>query len=60
MRGYLYQRGKTWWMKYYVAGRPVRESTGTTRKKQAGDILATKVGRAAAGEPMLPRADRVT
>lgn len=59
MRGYLYQRGKTWWMKYYTAGRPVRESTGLTKKAEAARILATKVGRAAAGEPMLPRADRV-
>jgi len=26
--GALYRRGQVWWMKYYVNGRPVRESTG--------------------------------
>src|ERR1700675_473934 len=60
MKGMFYKRGKVYWMKYYVAGRPVRESTGTTKAKVAANILAQKVGRAAAGEPMLPRADRVT
>lgn len=59
MRGMLYQRGKIWWIKCYAAGRPVRESTGTTKKSEAARILAQKVGRAAAGEPVLPRADRI-
>jgi hypothetical protein len=31
MRGHLYLRGKTWWMKYYVEGRPVYESTGQAK-----------------------------
>ncbi|MBI2878935.1 MAG: site-specific integrase [Candidatus Rokubacteria bacterium] len=57
--GQLYQRGRIWWVKYYVNGRPVRESTGTDKEKEAGRVLKTREGRAAAGLPLLPRADRV-
>jgi integrase len=57
--GQLYQRGRVWWVKYYVNGRPVRESTRTSKQTEAERILKTREGRAAAGMPMLPRADRV-
>lgn len=57
--GQLYQRGRIWWVKYYVNGRPVRESTGTEKEREAERILKTREGRAAAGLPLLPRADRV-
>ena len=26
--GQLYQRGRVWWVKFYLNGRPIRESTG--------------------------------
>ena len=57
--GSLYRRGKTWWVKYYVAGRAVRVSTETTKEKEARDFLKDREGRAVAGEPVLPRAARV-
>jgi hypothetical protein len=57
--GQLYQRGRIWWVKYYVNNRPVRESTGTEKAKEAARFLKTREGRAAAGMPMLPRADRI-
>jgi len=63
--GSLFQRKKngkvleTWWMKFYINGRPVRESTGTTKKKAAQRILDDREGRAARGEPVLPRADKI-
>jgi len=57
--GHLYQRGKVWWVKYYVNGRPMRESTGTTKEQEAGRILKAREGRAAAGLPVIPRADRI-
>jgi len=57
--GQLYQRGRIWWVKYYVNGRPVRESTGTAKEKKAEQVLKAREGRAAAGLPLLPRADRV-
>jgi integrase len=59
MSGMLYRRNRTWWLKYYQNGRPVRESSGTTQKKTAAALLATKVGKVAAGEPLPPRVDRV-
>jgi integrase len=60
MSGMLYQRGRTWWLKYYQNGRPVRESSGTTKRKVAADLLASKVGKVASGEPVLPsRVDRI-
>src|SRR5436309_5898857 len=59
-RGSLSLRGTRWWLKYYVDGKPVRESTGTTKEKEAKRILALRVGRAAAGEPIPPRVDRIT
>jgi hypothetical protein len=57
--GSLYKRGKVFWCKYYVNGLPRRESTGKTRAKEAADFLKVREGRAAAGMPDLPRADRV-
>lgn len=60
MRGYLYRRGRIWWMKYYVDSRPRRESTGTDKEKQACRLLADRAGRIARGEGVLPRLDRVT
>jgi integrase len=47
-------------VKYYVAGKPVRETTGLKKKSDAARALALKVGRAAAGDPIPPRVDRVT
>src|SRR5262245_57634219 len=63
--GQLYQRGRMWWVKYYVDKQPRRESTGiasdpgTTAPAEAKRFLKVREGRAAAGLPMLPRADRV-
>lgn len=39
LMGSLYLRGKTWWMKMYVDGRPVQKSTGTTKKMVAKEVL---------------------
>src|SRR5215470_10181653 len=58
--GALYKRGTIWWIKYYANGRPVRESTGTDKEKEAERILKQKEGRVAAGLPVLPRVDRIT
>ena len=51
--------GQTWWLKYYANGRPVRESTGTDDRKKADGLLKVKEGKAASGEPVLPRVDRI-
>ncbi|HEX2480944.1 MAG TPA: tyrosine-type recombinase/integrase [Methylomirabilota bacterium] len=59
--GSLYkQKGsRIWWAKYYANGRPVRESTGTHNDQEAGRFLKAREGRVAAGQPLLPRVDRV-
>jgi integrase len=64
--GYLYQRkqrdgtmGGPWWAKYYVSGRPVRESTGTVKKTEAERFLKTREGRVALGMSVQPRLDRL-
>jgi integrase len=48
-----------WWCKYYVNGRPVRESTGTEKETEAKRFLDGRRGRVAHGQPIMPRADRV-
>jgi general stress protein YciG len=64
--GYLYQpklksggHSAIWWAKWYVDGRPTRESTGTDKKRQAETFLKDREGRAARGEAVLPRAGKV-
>ena len=57
--GMLYKRGKVFWIKYYSAGRPIRESTGTTKQKEAERFLKDREGRVAMGAPALPRIDRI-
>jgi integrase len=69
--GYLYRpklksgaRSEIWWAKYYVNGRPVRESTSVaadtkTAPEGARRFLKEREGRVATGQPILPRADRI-
>jgi hypothetical protein len=57
--GSLYRRGDIWWVKYYVNGRPVRVSAETGKEKEAREFLKKREGKAAAGEPLLPRIDRI-
>ena len=33
--GSVYLRGKTWWLKYYQDGKPIRESSGSKKKTVA-------------------------
>ena len=58
--GWLYQRGNIWWAKYYQNGRPIRESTGTTKRKEAERFLKEREGRVATGQPVLRRTDRIS
>jgi integrase len=59
--GSLYKQKESsiWWVKYYVNGRPVRESTGTAYDDEAKRFLKTREGQAASGMPIVPRADRL-
>ena len=57
--GYLYKRGEIWWMKYYVNGRPRRESTNATKEEIARRVLKVREGAIANGVPLPPRVDRI-
>ena len=52
----LYQRGKkgTWWIKYYVRGRPVFKSLKTTSARAAERVLKQIEGEHASGSLMAP------
>src|SRR4051812_682959 len=58
--GMIYKRGEVFWIKYYSGGKPIRESTGTSKQKEAERFLKNREGRSAAGLQPLPRMDRVT
>jgi integrase len=49
-----------WWLSYYANGKRVRESSGTENKRQAEDLLKEREGRVVTGQPILPRADKIT
>jgi integrase len=55
----LYKRGRTWWAKYYVNGKPIRESTGTEKETEAKRFLDGRRGRVADGAPITPRVERI-
>ncbi len=57
--GMLYRRGAVFWIKYYVNGRPIRESTRTDKETKAKRFLKEREGRAATGQPVIPRIDRI-
>jgi len=47
--GRLYRRGKTWWIQYWFRGERHLESTGTTSKTEARDMLREKLAGLASG-----------
>jgi integrase len=55
----LYRRGAVYWIRYSIAGTPIRESTGTENLAEAKRFLDERKGRIATGAPILPRADKV-
>lgn len=59
--GHLYKQksSRVWWVKYYVNGRPIRESTGTESEREAGRFLKLREGAVASGTLLAPRLDRI-
>ncbi len=51
--------GRIWWVKYYVNGNPIRESTGTDKEKNATRFMKQREGRVAMGQPVLRRMDKI-
>ncbi len=56
--GMIYKRGEMFWIKYYSGGRPIRESTGTKKQKEAERFLKDREGRLVMGAPVLPKVQR--
>ena len=50
--GSIYKRKNSanWWIKYYEEGKPYRESSGSTRKRDAQRLLAKRQGAIATGK----------
>lgn len=46
--GRVFPRGKTWWIAYHVDGREIRESSGSTKKHAAEEMLKQRLEAAAA------------
>jgi integrase len=57
--GSYYKRGSVWWVKWYRNGRPVRESTESTKESAAKDLLNRRLGAVAEGRPISLRAEKV-
>ena len=45
-----YLRGKTWWIKFYRDGKPVRESSDSTNEADARRLLKIRLGQVESGE----------
>ncbi len=57
--GSVYQRGKTWWITYYVDGKQVWESARTKDKTEARKRLQEKIGQRSEGR-LVVGSDKVT
>ena len=57
--GMTYQRGAVWWVKYYRNGRPMRESSGSTKESDAIQLLKIREGDIAHGFPVNPKLNRI-
>ena len=57
--GMTYQRGAVWWVKYYRNGRPITESSGSTKEGDAIQLLKIREGDIAHGLPVNPKLNRI-
>ncbi len=58
--GLAYQRGRIWWVRYYVGGVEHRESTGSDHRGGAERLLKARWKQVGAGRFVGPREERVT
>jgi hypothetical protein len=57
--GELKQRGRVWWIRYYRNGQRFEESSGSTKKGAAIDLLKIREGDGAHGLPVTPKMGRL-
>ena len=58
--GFLWRRGKIWWLRYRVDGREHRESSHSTRQREAEKLLNKRQAELSAGSLTAPDAKRLT
>ena len=58
--GCIYQRGRTWWIKYSRAGRGYYESSGSRKHADAKRLLRLHEGDGERGLPVTPKVGRLT
>ena len=57
--GMRYRRGAVWWVKYYRNGRPIRESSQSSKESDAINLLKLREGDIAHGLPVNPKLNRI-
>jgi integrase len=57
--GRIYQRGNVYWIDYSFRGKRYRESTGSTKRRDAADLLKQRMGEQSAGKVIGPRQEKV-
>lgn len=57
--GSIYLRGQYWWVAYHRNGQEFRETSKSTKREAAENLLKRRLGDIASGRPLSPRADRV-
>src|SRR5688572_25502277 len=57
--GMTYRRGAVWWIKYYRNGRPMRESSHSSKESDAITLLKLREGDIAHGLPVNPKLNRI-
>jgi integrase len=57
--GMTYKRGTVWWVKHYRNGRPMRESSHSSKESEAINLLKLREGDIAHGLPVKPKLNRI-
>jgi integrase len=57
--GTVYLRGKTWWVQYFQNGHPYRESSGSSKKMVARELLKKRMGEISEGKMPSIKYDQV-
>jgi hypothetical protein len=57
--GMTYKRGTVWWVKYYRNGRPIRESSHSSKESDVITLLKLREGDIAHGLPVDPKLNRI-
>ena len=58
--GMIYKRSAVFWIKYTSGGKPIRESSQSSKESDAKRLLRDREGRVEVGAPILPKVQRTT